>query len=147
MRRPRPEPFQCKLCPKVVSERYIGHLGERSKAYNVCHSCDGWLTILGYVCMGYVDCDDNRILVIEGDVYVVKPNEPERESSDRSKGFGGQRRSYVLFDDPTETVLVSNNTWMLGEVPKHFRALIEDNARYGDKFTLPPYKFEGMTGL
>lgn len=135
--------FQCKLCPNKGSERYINGVGARCKAYNVCHSCDFWLTVLGYVHMGYVDNDDQRILVIGGDCYTVRANEPERgHQSERGKGFGGQVRKYVLLDDPTETVMASNNTWMMGTVPEHFRDLIEDNARYGDKATLPPYKHE-----
>lgn len=148
-RPPREVLFQCKLCPNKGSERYINGVGARCKAYNVCHSCDFWLTVLGYVHMGYVDCDDNRILVIDGNCYTVLEEGtivPE-DYGKRGTGFSGQARTYVLFDDPTETVMVSRNTWMMGTVPREFRDLIEDNARYGDQFTLAPYKFEGMTGL
>jgi hypothetical protein len=136
LRRPKPELFQCKICPKKDHGRYLNGTGPRMAKYHVCHSCDFWLTILGYYYQGGEDEHGRRILFIDSQVYMVEA--PVVEEGEQS----ALDMPYVLLDDPDETVFASPNTWCMGHIKYQFRELMPDNARFARSWTRHPFKYE-----
>ncbi|WP_133169107.1 hypothetical protein [Streptomyces sp. DH-12] len=122
----RHQVFDCKLCPGKGSTAEIAGVGEWMARWQVCRSCDFWLTCLGYRALGDQDPDGRRVLRIDGRHYMTWT-----EEQGRPPGTGCTSRvdrPYVLLED--EIVRSARWLWLMGTIPARFREQLRDNARF-----------------
>ncbi|MEU1311034.1 hypothetical protein ABZ419_19390 [Streptomyces cinnamoneus] len=130
MRRARPperyKVFPCKLCPDKGTDRQIRGVGARMAAYEVCSSCDFWLTCLGYMMLGDQDPDGRHALRIDGRHYLAWT---EEQGLPPEIGYAGaELHHYVLLDNPTGVVHRTRGIWLMGTIPAPYRERMPDNA-------------------
>jgi hypothetical protein len=85
--------------------------GEALKAQHICFSCDFWREKL-------IIKDNESVFRINGEHYQLGGE----------GGFGGRKFTIKRFD--TEKVIETNKLWSQGEIPKHFRDRLPDNAEF-----------------
>jgi hypothetical protein len=125
--------FDCKLCPGRGTDQEIGGVGARMARWQVCRSCDFWLTCLGYMVLGDQDPDGRRVLRIAGRHYMTWNDEQGRPPE---IGYTSpQVRLYVLLDDPAGTVHTAHWLWLMGTIPDRFRDQLPDSAAFVEAAT------------
>jgi hypothetical protein len=102
----------CIKCGNIFGTNY--HISKELIDGNICFSCYFW--------QKYVEIKDlPKIARIDGTHYVIEPDNPNAAF----KGFGGAEFK-IKFHDGRE--VVTHNLWYQGEIPKHFRDELPDNA-------------------
>lgn len=115
--------FRCVECDKPCTEKDIKYAEPvRTKLLNsaTCHTCDHWMQILNY--QGPMAC-----VRVNGAHFMYDTREPFVEDS-RYKFLGHGGRKWWIKFLVADQVIVSNNLWYQGEIPKHFLSRLPDNA-------------------
>ncbi|MFI0742768.1 hypothetical protein ACH4PU_32505 [Streptomyces sp. NPDC021100] len=100
----------------------------RMVTYQVCRSCDFWLTCLGYMMLGDQDPDGRRVLRIDGRHYLTWT---EDQGLPPEIGYAGPWvLHYTYLDDPTGTVHTTREIWLMGTIPDLYRERMPDNAAF-----------------
>lgn len=104
----------CVECGGVVMANYIGN--KQMIERNMCFSCNHWTNAIE-------STKRDNIMIVNSTVYTVVEDKPNTPNS--FKGFGGAK--FVFLKDGN--TITSTNVWCGGDIPKHFRERIPDNAK------------------
>lgn len=104
----------CIKCGNIFGTHYIEPVKTQLIKDNICWNCHFWNEKLAIK-------DLPKVARIDGTHYVIEPDNPNAAF----KGFGGAEFK-IKFHDGRE--VVTHNLWYQGEIPKHFRDELPDNA-------------------
>ena len=112
------EKYICRVCGKESQNTYSGDISLIMKEFGCCFTCAFWIW------QHRLDQEGNRVwAIIDGKHYVLCPH----TDANWPVGMGGQRFT-ILFNDGR--VVECDNLWHQGQIPEHFRDVMQDNARF-----------------
>lgn len=114
-----PQPYHCVTCGEPEDASHWMNAKELWRVRQ-CQTCHTWTTRLK-------DRDDPNAVRICGILFLIAPDDPEE--TQRIRGHGG-RRFKIRFKDGRE--VTTSNLWYVGPIPFHFRAVLPDNAHWGE---------------
>lgn len=111
-------PDPCNVCGRLVKTHYIEPTRTKLINTNTCFRCDFWNDKLARI-------DNPRVFIIDGKAYF---REDDMDGNNRFVGHGGRQFSIKRLD--TGEIIQTKNLWCNGDVPKHFREKMKDNAKF-----------------
>lgn len=115
----------CKICGSPFGTTYNEPTGSKLRLLNICFSCNFWTEKL--------EQPAGRIIVLghhfhdAGNVIIEKVH--GLGGGPRFLGHGGRKFKIEMKDG---TIIETNNLWAQGKIPKHFKLLFPDNAKFLD---------------
>lgn len=106
----------CRECGGLVATHYYNRESLITK--NMCFSCDLWDDRVKQSKV------DSQVVIINHCFYTFKPFVTNKE---QYAFLGHASREFKILKDGKE--IISNNVWFGGEIPKHFRDKMPDNAK------------------
>lgn len=110
----------CKLCHNLTKVHFGEQENNRLIENEICFFCDFWAK--------YIEerkQNNPNMFVIEGNHYVVQPDLANNEYI--FAGHAGQK--FIIQPlDKQRPQIVTHNLWHQGDIPKHFRDILTDNA-------------------
>lgn len=108
--------FTCRMCPRVVRpESYMPAFQKALVEAQLCLRCDHFEKLLRPEVA-------ERVVRVEGRHYFI-----EDPNAGGISGYGG-RRFTIAFNDGRR--VSTTNLWLQGDIPKHFRERMPDNAGF-----------------
>lgn len=115
--------FRCVECDKPCTAKDIQYsepMKSRLFDNKTCFHCNHWLELLNYQGpMAVVRVNGAHFMYDTREPYVI---------DDRYKFLGHGGRKWWIKFHLSEDVILTNNLWYQGEIPKHFLSRLPDNA-------------------
>lgn len=121
----------CVECGCVFGTNYCEPYKSIMIRDNVCFGCNHWREMMQHN-------GSTRQAIINGSHYLVCA---ENSNPSRWNGHGGRKFS-IRFNDGRE--ITTTNLWSQGDIPKHFKDRLKDNAKFAHQLT-PSERLHGAT--
>ena len=117
----------CTICGQMVAAHYVEEVKKEIIEKNICFSCNIWTaTIRAHNNKSYHESSP----IVNGTHYHISPD----VTGAGFKGFGGSEFDVRFFDGRRT---ITHNMWCQGDVPKHFKDQLPDNAKFHDSIRIP----------
>lgn len=114
--------MSCRICGSPLDLK--AYNAQKQQALKLCRTCAFWWEKVEWKLNGDVTDKGASVARIQGNHYTIHPS-----SRYGPQGFGG-RKFVILFESGEE--VITRNLWHQGEIPKHFREHLPNNATFVD---------------
>ena len=109
---------KCVECGGQISCNWLGDIGEKLKAINLCFSCHHWVEIID-------DKNNPRRIFVKGVAYWRKDFRKIEKNLEHVLGFSGHVFKIKMNSGEEYT---TNDLWSSGTIPDRFKERLLDNA-------------------
>jgi hypothetical protein len=116
--------FQCVECKRSVFStdlRYTEEMNAQLIEAQMCFKCNFWTERLNYQ-------GDHAVVRFEGHHFMYDTKRPWNEDTNTFRGHGGAIFKITFHLADVGQSVLTNDLWAQGEIPKHFRSRMPDNA-------------------